>query len=349
MAGVEYIRPLVRGQMPTMLHTLTANSVIGYLNALLNLQVSPSGAGALVVQEGKIVLKLNLDAAEGALTIAAGQGIEVVDVDGESFIHARLTSGDSSIIIMPGANGAPIDIRASTLADGDKGDITVFSSGTLWTINPGVVGNTELANLSVSTGKIQDGAVSEEKIENEAVTEAKIEDEAVTEAKLADEAVTEAKIADEAVTEAKIADDAVTEAKIADGAVTEAKLATDAVVEAKIANNAVTTNKIADGNVTAGKLANTAVTAGSYTNTNLTVDAQGRITAAANGTGAGGTDKWIKVLGSSTEGGVYEVRNLKIKVLEDNSSGDWELATLEGVCVGGEPEDWNVIRKVVVP
>jgi len=54
-------------------------------------------------------------------------------------------------------------------------------------------------------------------------------------------------------------------------------------VTATIANLAITTAKLAAGSVTAAKLANTIVTPGSYTNTNITVDQQGRITAASNG------------------------------------------------------------------
>jgi hypothetical protein len=52
-----------------------------------------------------------------------------------------------------------------------------------------------------------------------------------------------------------------------------------------MAKTAIGTQDIAAAAVTAAKLANTAVTPGAYTNTNITVDAQGRVTAAASGAG----------------------------------------------------------------
>ncbi len=50
-----------------------------------------------------------------------------------------------------------------------------------------------------------------------------------------------------------------------------------------VADDAITTAKIADGAVTSAKLADTAVTPGSYTASAITVDQEGRITAASNG------------------------------------------------------------------
>ncbi len=116
-------------------------------------------------------------------------------------------------------------------------------------------------------------------------------------------------VKDGGISATKLAPGAVDASAIGTGTITDTQLASNSVTTDKIkdstgASDGVTTAKLANDAVTADKLAHTAVTPGSYTNTDITVDQQGRITAAANGTAGSTISKystgWVNSIGGTT-------------------------------------------------
>jgi hypothetical protein len=185
-------------------------------------------------------------------------------------------------------------------------------------IATGAVTTPKIADESVTTAKLKDGAVKTEKLATGAVTGSKIGEAQIYGSKLRDGAVRAEKIAAGAVTTSKIGELQVTTSRLQDKSVTTDKLASGAVTTEKIANASVTPAKlsftppsvarpitpplsgveIADGAVTEPKIGNAAVTwpkiaAGSITPDKLIAVAPPADTEVASFDAATGNFKWV--------------------------------------------------------
>lgn len=118
-----------------------------------------------------------------------------------------------------------------------------------------------VADSSIITQKLADGAVAEAKLADAAVTAKKLAEGAVASAAIAELAILTAKLADKAVTAAKLADKAVVRRCIGDNAVGHAQLGEKCVGASNVDDLAIPARCLAAEAVETAKIKNAAVTA----------------------------------------------------------------------------------------
>ena len=318
------IRTAVEAASDSNVFTDADHTKLNGIAASANNYVHPNHSGD-VVSSADGAMTIQTDAVDIAMLSATGTASSSTFLRGDNAWATPTASVDiDALDALGGAGlhqtadhfifsdgGTEKKITFSNLQDAVFADVsgqaTIAAGGALTIANDtidsahyaaGSIDNEHLADDAVDSDELAAGAVDLAHMSDNSVDSDQYVDLSIDTAHIGNLQVTTGKIANLAIATGKIANLGVTTGKIDNLAVTTGKIAADAVTGAQIADNAINSEHYTDGSidtahigdnqVTADKLAHTDVTAGNYTSVDITVDAQGRITAAANGSGGGG-------------------------------------------------------------
>jgi hypothetical protein len=124
-----------------------------YADSLVTSGVSDGDKGEIVVSGGGTIWSID----SGVIGTAklANQSVTVPKIS---------ATGTASNTTYLRGDGSWATVPSGGVTDGDKGEITVSSSGTVWSIDSGVIGTAKLADSAVTTAKLANGSVTPAKI-----------------------------------------------------------------------------------------------------------------------------------------------------------------------------------------